>query len=76
MEQLLSGPGFSDKALNNIFELFETDNFESQYSGFGLGLATARLIMDSLNGIIEIVNNINQGATVNLIFKSNASNYK
>lgn len=70
------GPGFSDKALNNVFELFETDTFESQYSGFGLGLATARLIMDSLNGIIEIVNNLDKGATVNLIFKSNATYYK
>lgn len=64
------GPGFTQKALDNVFQVFERDNFQNAYTGFGLGMATAKLIMDALKGKIKIQNDENGGAVVALTFKS------
>ena len=63
------GPGFSDKARNYLFELFETDNFSNTYSGFGLGMATVKLIMDTLEGRVEVENKKESGARIKLSFR-------
>jgi two-component system, sensor histidine kinase and response regulator len=64
------GPGFTDKARNYLFDLFETDNFSNAYSGFGLGMATLKLIMDTFEGRVEIGNKSEKGAIIKLSFKS------
>jgi two-component system, sensor histidine kinase and response regulator len=63
-----SGPGFSSNALSNLFELFKADNLEHRSYGFGLGLATAKKIIDLLGGKITIRNR-GQGASVVLHLK-------
>lgn len=64
-----NGKGFSDEALNQLFEVFTTINIKHHTKGFGLGLATAKLIMDALSGKINIKNREEGGATVELIIK-------
>lgn len=66
------GPGFSERALKEAFELFKNDSLDNAYSGFGIGLATARLIMDFLSGKLEIRNRINHsGAIVTIKIPTN-----
>jgi two-component system, sensor histidine kinase and response regulator len=62
------GPGFSRKALKNIFELFSTDNLQYKTEGFGIGLATAKLIIDALKAELKIFNLPGTGACVQLLF--------
>jgi len=54
-----NGPGFSDEALNNLFELFSAGDL-LHAEGTGLGLATSKLILDTHEGTID-VNNIESG---------------
>ncbi|MFO7656561.1 MAG: hybrid sensor histidine kinase/response regulator [Bacteroidales bacterium] len=63
-----NGPGFSDKARAQIFDLLTADNINEEYYGFGIGLATAKMISDLLSAQIEIENKNKGGATVKLIF--------
>jgi two-component system sensor histidine kinase/response regulator len=62
------GPGFSKKALKNLYELFSADNQKYNKEGFGIGLATAKLIIDTLSSDIKIYNMPEKGACVQLIF--------
>ena len=62
------GPGFSSAALSNLFELFKADNLDKRSHGFGLGLATAKKIIDLLGGKINIRNR-KKGASVVLHLK-------
>ncbi|NBC84266.1 MAG: response regulator [Bacteroidetes bacterium] len=62
------GPGFSDKSKQAVFDLFTADNTDHKSYGFGIGLATAKLIMEHVSGKIEIENNEELGATVKLYF--------
>jgi K+-sensing histidine kinase KdpD len=64
-----NGPGFSDKALENLFEFFSADNLDYRSYGFGVGLATAKIIMDIMDGEIKIANKQPNGADVKLVFK-------
>lgn len=57
-----NGPGFSEKALQTLFNIFEADNLELKSHGFGLGLATAKLILDMLDGSIKVENDTEGGA--------------
>jgi K+-sensing histidine kinase KdpD len=61
------GPGFSRKALKNIFELFSTDNLQYKTEGFGIGLATAKLILNALSAELKIFNLPVAGASVQLV---------
>lgn len=63
-----NGPGFSSTAMSNLFELFKADNLEHRSYGFGLGLATAKKIVDLLGGKINIRNK-EHGASVVLHLK-------
>ncbi len=62
------GVGFTKESLNNVFAFFESDNLMSHGEGLGLGLATAKIIMDSHNAVIRAQNNIDSGATLSLFF--------
>ncbi|MBN1599090.1 MAG: hybrid sensor histidine kinase/response regulator [Bacteroidales bacterium] len=64
VEVVDKGPGFSSVALSRIFELFTADNLEYSEHGFGIGLATAKRIIDLLGGKINIKNNNEAGASV------------
>lgn len=60
------GPGFSEKAMNDLFKLFAPGESHIDENE-GIELAITKIIMDEHKGSIEIVNN-KQGATVKLIF--------
>lgn len=64
-----NGPGFSKDALANIFKLFTSDELQSHQEGLGLGLATAKIIMDIHFGKIQVKNAEDKGAVVSLLFK-------
>ena len=57
------GPGFSEEAIHQQFELFNTSDIAHHSEGFGLSLATVKLIMDVHKGNIQIKNREN-GAEV------------
>jgi len=63
------GPGFSNLAQSTLFELFTADNLHYKAHGFGIGLATAKHIMELMEGKISIKNNPDKGASVILEFK-------
>jgi two-component system sensor histidine kinase/response regulator len=66
------GPGFSEKALQNLFKLFcpgERHINENE----GIDLAMAKLIMDAHKGEIQI-GNYSKGAVVSLIFPKTEPN--
>jgi len=60
------GPGFSQKALDNLFKLF-SPGVKHINENEGLDLALVKMIMDAHNGEIQI-NNYEKGAVVSLIF--------
>ncbi len=62
------GVGFSQESLENIFAFFESDNLLTHGEGLGLGLATAKIIMDNHNAAIKAHNNIDNGANISLFF--------
>lgn len=68
LEVLDQGPGFSRKALQSIFELFSTDNLQYSTEGFGVGLATAKLILNALSAEMKIYNLPGSGACIQLVF--------
>ena len=53
------GPGIPEKDRDNIFEPF----FTTKPSGFGLGLANARKIVEQHNGTIKLVRKRGRGAS-------------
>ena len=59
------GAGFSKEALDRLFEFFGADDVMHHYEGFGLGLASVKLIMDIHKGKIE-VKNLDKGAEVSI----------
>jgi signal transduction histidine kinase len=65
-----TGPGFSQEALDKLFEYFGADKVMNHTKGFGLGLSAAYLIMEAHGGKIE-VENCDEGAwgaRVRLVF--------
>jgi len=61
------GPGFSDEAVDNLFELFGAGDV-LHIEGSGLSLAAVNLIMSIHNGKVEAVNGKGSGAIVRLCF--------
>ncbi len=62
------GPGFDDIARNELFDFFSSEDVMHHSSGFGLGLAAVKLIMDAHDGSIEIENKKEEtGAVVRLV---------
>ncbi len=68
-----NGPGFSTKAMESLYELFAADNLTYSSHGFGIGLATAKIILDTLSARLEINNRTEGGAQVRMIFDTSAS---
>ena len=62
------GPGFSDIVLKNIYKPFITDD-DLTKQGMGLNLTLISLIIEAHGGVINVINNSNQGATVQLMIK-------
>ncbi len=69
-EVIDEGPGFSERALRNLFKFFEPGGQHID-ENVGLALALAKLIMDAHHGEIKVINNPGKGATVKLIFNPN-----
>jgi two-component system sensor histidine kinase/response regulator len=64
------GPGFTPKALDNLYQLFSADNLGFRTHGFGIGLATAKIILDTLGAKLDISNLSQGGALVKLTFRN------
>jgi len=62
------GPGFSAKALEHLYELFSADNLKYRSHGFGIGLATVKSIVDTMQARLEINNLPQKGALVKITF--------
>jgi two-component system sensor histidine kinase/response regulator len=63
-----NGPGFSTKAMESLYDLFAADNLRYHSHGFGVGLATVKLILDTFSAKLEINNLPEKGAMVRIIF--------
>lgn len=68
IEVLDDGPGFTPKALESLYELFSADNLKYRSHGFGVGLATAKIILDTLSAKLDISNLPEKGASVRMVF--------
>jgi two-component system sensor histidine kinase/response regulator len=68
VEILDEGPGFTTKALESLYELFTADNLRYHSHGFGVGLATAKVILDTLSAKLDISNLPDKGASVRMVF--------
>ena len=69
IEVLDEGPGFTPKALDSLYELFTADNLRYHSHGFGVGLATAKVILDTLSAKLDISNLPDKGAAVRMVFE-------
>jgi two-component system, sensor histidine kinase and response regulator len=63
-----NGPGFSSKAMESLYDLFAADNLRYHSHGFGVGLATVKLILDTFSARLDISNLPDKGAMVRIIF--------
>ncbi len=64
-----NGTGFSQKDMERLFEIFNKNGPDVTYDGFGLGLFTAKLIMNLHSGEVLMKNNDEGGASVSLVFR-------
>ena len=62
------GPGFSINALEHLFEFFAADNLKYRSHGFGIGLATAKTILNTMSARLDITNMPDKGAVVSISF--------
>ncbi|MBS1625271.1 MAG: PAS domain-containing sensor histidine kinase, partial [Bacteroidetes bacterium] len=61
-----NGIGFDDKYREKIFVIFQRLHGKSEYSGSGIGLATAKRVVDNHNGYITAHGEENKGAEFNI----------
>lgn len=66
-----NGDGFSEEALNQLYDFFATNSVMNHTEGFGLGLAAVKLILNAHNGDIKINNLEPKGAEVILLLPKN-----
>jgi two-component system sensor histidine kinase/response regulator len=69
IEVVDDGPGFTTKALESLYELFSADNLRYRSHGFGVGLATAKIILDTLSARLDVTNLPEKGAMVRMVFE-------
>lgn len=67
-----NGKGFSQQALEQVFDFFAADDVTFHSKGFGLGLATAHLIASTMNGSLDVKNRPQGGAKVSITLPLNA----
>lgn len=58
-----NGIGIEEKYFNQIFQIFRRLHTAEEYSGFGIGLAHCKKIVDIHNGNIWIESQLNEGTT-------------
>jgi len=58
-----NGIGIEEKYFNQIFQIFRRLHTSEEYSGFGIGLAHCKKIVDIHNGKIWIESRVNEGTT-------------
>jgi light-regulated signal transduction histidine kinase (bacteriophytochrome) len=58
-----NGIGIEEKYFNQIFQIFRRLHTSEEYSGFGIGLAHCKKIVDIHNGTIWIESRVNEGTT-------------
>jgi len=68
------GNGFTPESLETLFDLFTSDEIMHHKEGFGLGLATVKIIMDSHQGRINAKNMEPKGAELTLCFNLSEEN--
>ena len=66
------GPGIKDQDREHIFESFYRSKSTSSVSGFGLGLAISKKIIEAHNGSIDINTDLNCGTEFILIIPAEA----
>jgi len=59
-----NGPGFSESALENLFDLFSVGGDILHFEGTGLGLAAVKLVLDAHEAKIKVENIESGGARV------------
>ncbi len=64
------GAGISPEKLEHIFDRFYRGDDTSTLSGFGLGLAIAKTLVDEMEGEIAVESQVGQGSTVILQLRS------
>lgn len=64
------GPGFSEEAREQLFQIFNSSGIMHHSEGFGLGLAAAHLIMHLHEGWIEIPETGKPEGVVHLFFRN------
>ena len=69
-----NGPGFSNSALSNLFEIFSADDILHN-EGSGLGLAATKLALDANEASIEASNSDNGGAQIIIKINFDDSEY-
>ncbi len=65
-----NGIGIQEEFFDKIWEMFSRLHNHSKYEGTGLGLATCKKIMDSLNGNIDVSSTVDEGSIFELSFPS------
>ena len=68
-----TGIGMGLNFTDELYEKFrrELDALDQQYTGAGLGLYTSKVIMDALNGTMNVESKKDVGTTVTFVFPSN-----
>lgn len=61
-----NGPGFTEKALENVFTMFSSDELMNHSEGLGLSLTSVKMIMEYHDGNIGISNGPKEGAVVKI----------
>lgn len=59
-----NGAGFNMRYASGIFKIFERLHNETDYAGYGIGLATVKRIVDRFEGSVEIFGLVNKGCVV------------
>lgn len=63
-----NGIGIQEKFFEKIWDMFSRLHNHSKYEGSGLGLATCKKIMDTLNGTIDVSSKVDEGTIFELKF--------
>ena len=63
-----NGIGIQEDFFEKIWEMFSRLHNHSKYEGTGLGLATCKKIMDSMDGTIEVSSTVGKGSSFELKF--------